>query len=185
MNAPATGTASAAELEAARLLLARMGITPAELLTTTPARPPAPTFAEYVPVVSAAVSDGTRRVYGSYWKRVVAGDQQKAGVTPTRGLGDERGGDLLGGAELGDRRAGRLGRWEAGREVLLPGLGQAVGEFVDHLGGKSAGECPQVSVDQDVAGHGRVSSRVMTVVANSRQLLRSACSRRSPAGVSR
>src|SRR5271169_1095375 len=30
-----------------------------------------PTFAEYVPVVSAAVSTGTRRAYGSYWNRVV------------------------------------------------------------------------------------------------------------------
>ena len=30
-----------------------------------------PTFAEYVPVVSAAVTDGTRRAYGSYWNRVI------------------------------------------------------------------------------------------------------------------
>jgi integrase/recombinase XerC len=30
-----------------------------------------PTFAEYVPVVSAAVTDVTRRAYGSYWNRVV------------------------------------------------------------------------------------------------------------------
>ena len=30
-----------------------------------------PTFAEYVPVVSATVSDGTRKAYGSYWNRVV------------------------------------------------------------------------------------------------------------------
>jgi integrase/recombinase XerC len=34
-------------------------------------RPPVPTFAEYVPVVSAAVTAGTRRAYGSYWNRVV------------------------------------------------------------------------------------------------------------------
>jgi len=32
---------------------------------------PVPTFAEYVPVVSAAVSGGTRRAYGSYWNRVI------------------------------------------------------------------------------------------------------------------
>ncbi|WP_223838757.1 tyrosine-type recombinase/integrase [Saccharopolyspora pogona] len=31
----------------------------------------APTFAEYIPQVSAAVSAGTRRVYGTYWKRVI------------------------------------------------------------------------------------------------------------------
>ncbi|GIJ35062.1 tyrosine-type recombinase/integrase [Micromonospora sediminimaris] len=59
------------ELEAARLLLERMGISPADLLGVQPARPPAPTFAEYVPIVAAAVSPGTRRAYGSYWKRVV------------------------------------------------------------------------------------------------------------------
>ncbi|MFC4017528.1 tyrosine-type recombinase/integrase [Micromonospora sp. GCM10011542] len=60
-----------AELDAARLLLARMGISPADLVDAASDRPPAPTFAEYVPVVSAAVSDGTRRAYGSYWKRVL------------------------------------------------------------------------------------------------------------------
>jgi integrase/recombinase XerC len=30
-----------------------------------------PTFAEYIPVVSAAVTAGTRRAYGSYWNRVL------------------------------------------------------------------------------------------------------------------
>ena len=59
------------ELAAARLMLERMGISPADLLDVAPARASAPTFAEYVQVVSAAVSSGTRRVYGSYWKRVV------------------------------------------------------------------------------------------------------------------
>jgi hypothetical protein len=63
--------ASRPELEAARLLLERMGISPADLLGVRPTRPSAPTFAEYVPVVAAAVSSGTRRAYGSYWKRVV------------------------------------------------------------------------------------------------------------------
>ncbi|MHA4951548.1 tyrosine-type recombinase/integrase [Micromonospora saelicesensis] len=63
--------ANRAELDAARLLLARMGISPAELLDAAVARPPSPTFAEYVPVVAAAVTAGTRRAYGSYWKRVV------------------------------------------------------------------------------------------------------------------
>jgi hypothetical protein len=51
--------ATGAELEAARLLLQRMGISPADLLDVRPSRPPAPTFAEYVPVVAGAVSDGT------------------------------------------------------------------------------------------------------------------------------
>src|SRR5690348_16347302 len=52
------------------LVLERMGLTPADLLTAPAARPAAPTFAEYIPVVSALVSDGCRRAYGSYWNRV-------------------------------------------------------------------------------------------------------------------
>ncbi|MEU9507335.1 integrase [Micromonospora sp. NPDC048170] len=63
--------AGRAELDAARLLLARMGISPADLVGAASDRPVAPTFAEYVPVVAAAVTAGTRRAYGSYWKRVV------------------------------------------------------------------------------------------------------------------
>jgi hypothetical protein len=49
------------ELEAARLMLERMGISPADLLGIRPPRPQAPTFADYVPVVAAGVSAGTRR----------------------------------------------------------------------------------------------------------------------------
>ncbi|MFG1928756.1 tyrosine-type recombinase/integrase [Cryptosporangium sp. NPDC048952] len=77
--------ASAAELEAARMLLDRMGIKPADLLAAVAARPPAPTFAEYVPVVSAAVRAGTRRVYGSYWKKLVFhwGDRRIDEPTPS------------------------------------------------------------------------------------------------------
>jgi integrase/recombinase XerC len=71
MTAQPMSGPTAAELDAARLLLARMGISPAELLQAAPSRPPAPTFAEYIPVVSAAVSAGTRRVYGSYWNRIL------------------------------------------------------------------------------------------------------------------
>jgi hypothetical protein len=62
-------TGTSADLDAARLLLTRMGLSPADLLTTPQDRQPAPTFAEYIPIVSAAVTDGTRRVYGSYWNR--------------------------------------------------------------------------------------------------------------------
>lgn len=43
----------AAELEAARLVLERMGVTPADLLGATQRRSPAPTFAEYIPVMRA------------------------------------------------------------------------------------------------------------------------------------
>src|SRR6202167_6043410 len=60
-----------AVVDAAMLVLERMGLSPADLLAAPAARPPAPTFAEYIPVVSALVSDGCRKAYGSYWNRVV------------------------------------------------------------------------------------------------------------------
>src|SRR6516164_1479019 len=60
-----------AVVDAALLVLERMGLTPADLLAAPAARPPAPSFAEYIPVVSALVTDGCRRAYGSYWNRVV------------------------------------------------------------------------------------------------------------------
>ena len=53
-----------AVVDAAMLVLERMGLTPADLLSAPAARPTAPTFAEYIPVVSALVSDGCRRAYG-------------------------------------------------------------------------------------------------------------------------
>ena len=63
-----------AVVEAALVLLERMGLTPADLAAVPQAQPPMPTFAEYVPVVSAVVSAGTRRAYGSYWNRVIEAD---------------------------------------------------------------------------------------------------------------
>jgi len=66
------------EIKAARMLLDKMGINPADLIHA-PADPRGvPTFAEYIPRVSGVVSSGTRRVYGSYWNRVV----QAWGSTP-------------------------------------------------------------------------------------------------------
>jgi hypothetical protein len=55
--------------QAGLVLLERMGLT----------------FAEYVPVVSAAVSAGTRRAYGSYWNRVIEhwGDRRLDEPTPS------------------------------------------------------------------------------------------------------
>ena len=60
-----------AVVEAALVLLGRMGLSPADLAAVPQDRKPVPTFAEYVPVVSAVVSAGTRRAYGSYWNRVL------------------------------------------------------------------------------------------------------------------
>jgi integrase/recombinase XerC len=73
-----------AVVEAALVLLERMGLTPADLATVPQDRPEVPTFAEYVPVVSAAVSAGTRRAYGSYWNRVVEHWATGAWMSPRR-----------------------------------------------------------------------------------------------------
>ncbi|AHH97583.1 tyrosine-type recombinase/integrase [Kutzneria albida] len=63
-------TPAPAQIQAAKQLLASMGITPEDLAATT-VTSTAPTFAEYVPVVAGAVSSGALRTYGSYWNRVV------------------------------------------------------------------------------------------------------------------
>jgi integrase len=67
----AAGRAGPQEVEAARLLLARLGVSPADLLGPAAQRREVPTFAAYVPVVAEGVGAGTRRVYGSYWNRIV------------------------------------------------------------------------------------------------------------------
>jgi integrase/recombinase XerC len=59
-----------ATVDAALLVLKSMGLS-LEDLAAPGRRPDVPTFAEYVPVVSAAVTGGTRKAYGSYWNRVV------------------------------------------------------------------------------------------------------------------
>ena len=86
MSAQPMSPPGQAEVDAARLLLARLGLSPADLVQGFPSRPPAPTFAEYIPVVSAAVSDGTRRVYGSYWNRIVEhwGDRRLDEPSPSQ-----------------------------------------------------------------------------------------------------
>ncbi|ASU79119.1 integrase [Actinopolyspora erythraea] len=59
------------EVEAARLVLTRMGVSPEELVNARDQRKTVPVFAEYVPRVAEAVSVGTSRAYRSYWNRVV------------------------------------------------------------------------------------------------------------------
>jgi integrase/recombinase XerC len=71
MNKDRNPTSRLDEIEAARMLLEKMGINPADLLRASTDSPRAPTFADYIPRVSDAVSSGTRRVYGSYWNRVI------------------------------------------------------------------------------------------------------------------
>ncbi|MCX2729412.1 tyrosine-type recombinase/integrase [Saccharopolyspora sp. NFXS83] len=64
-------SASGAELDAARLVLARMGLSPEDLVAHPQPKQVAPTFADYIPKVAQAVSAGTKRVYGSYWNRII------------------------------------------------------------------------------------------------------------------
>lgn len=76
---------STADIDAARLLLARMGLSARDLLDAAPVRRPVPTFAEYVPVVAGAVGSGTRRVYSSYWNRILEhwGERRLDDPTPS------------------------------------------------------------------------------------------------------
>jgi hypothetical protein len=59
-----------AAVDAALLILERMGLSPDDLAAAPRQRPTVPTFADYVPIVSATVTDGTRKAYGSYWNWV-------------------------------------------------------------------------------------------------------------------
>ena len=58
------------DLDAARLLLEKLGVRPADLVAA-PAMVDFPLIADYIPLLEKAVGKGTRRVYGPYWARVV------------------------------------------------------------------------------------------------------------------
>jgi integrase/recombinase XerC len=69
---PSSPTAD--EVEAARLLLARMGVRPEDLLAAPhqqPARQRLPTFTEYIAALIAGRPPGPR-VYFPYWRRIDA-----------------------------------------------------------------------------------------------------------------
>jgi integrase/recombinase XerC len=70
-HAPRDPLAQVTNADAARLLLEKMGVSPAEIVGSTAQCPEVPVFAEYIPRVRAAVGSGTRRVYSSYWDRVL------------------------------------------------------------------------------------------------------------------
>jgi integrase len=70
-------------IEAARLLLEKMGVGAADLFATPAARPEVPVFEDYIPKVSAAVAAGTRRVYGPYWNRVLQAWAHRRITEPT------------------------------------------------------------------------------------------------------
>ncbi|WP_327651985.1 site-specific integrase [Micromonospora aurantiaca] len=106
------------ELAAARLLLARLGVTPEQLLTAPSTPRAVPTFDEYIDRVSQAVTAGTGRVYGTYWKRVreVWGSRRLDEPTPLeiRQLAERMKGQLVA------RRNSRGGRTAA--EHLISSL---------------------------------------------------------------
>lgn len=80
-------TAKPELLTAARQLLTQMGISLTDLQQAGDGtRPHAPTFAEYVPIVAAAVGPGSRRMYSTYWNKVVErwGDRRLDEPTPTQ-----------------------------------------------------------------------------------------------------
>jgi integrase/recombinase XerC len=73
-------------LAAARVLLTQMRISAADLLQAAGGtRRAVPTFAEYVPIVAAAVPAGSRRMYGTSWNKAVAkwADRRLDEITPT------------------------------------------------------------------------------------------------------
>ncbi|UGT69595.1 hypothetical protein LTT66_05220 [Nocardia gipuzkoensis] len=59
---------NAETVAAARLLLTRMGISPADLVTTGEA---VPTFGEVIPKVRARLSPGTLRTYNTHLQRLL------------------------------------------------------------------------------------------------------------------
>jgi hypothetical protein len=92
-----------AVVEAALLMLRQMGLSPDDLVTAPRDRPPVPTFAEYIPVVSAAVTAGTRRAYGSYWNRVLEhwGERRTEAGPPTSSTGTRPSGSARSGSTRG------------------------------------------------------------------------------------
>lgn len=75
-----------ADLNAVRVLLDRLGISPQDLVgSPTAVARHMPTLREYIDRVSVAVSPGAHRVYGSYWRRVaeVWGERRLDEPTPT------------------------------------------------------------------------------------------------------
>jgi integrase/recombinase XerC len=71
VNETDDGFAQLTRIDAARLLLEKIGVSPADLLRTSSETRDIPLLADYIPRVSEAVSSGTRRVYSPYWNRVL------------------------------------------------------------------------------------------------------------------
>jgi integrase len=72
-------------VDAALLVLKSMGLSVEDLTAAPSNRKPAPTFAEYIPVVAATVTPGTLRAYRPYWRKVVEqwGERRIDELTPS------------------------------------------------------------------------------------------------------
>jgi hypothetical protein len=79
-------------VDAALVVLKSMGLS-LEDLAAPGQRPDVPTFADYIPVVSATVTDGTRKPYGSYARGSAwVSSPGRTGTFPERGCGSGRSG---------------------------------------------------------------------------------------------
>jgi hypothetical protein len=67
-----TGPGNQELIAAARIMLQRMGVEPADLMLSHGTGPRCPRSTSTSPQVAAAVSSGTAATYGSYWKRILA-----------------------------------------------------------------------------------------------------------------
>ena len=76
--------AAGQELQALRLLLARLGVNPEQLLSQAPQPVALPTFDEYIARVSVAVPEGSRRLYTTSWRTIstVWGSRDLSEPTP-------------------------------------------------------------------------------------------------------
>lgn len=68
-----TDSSDVASIEAAALLLSKLGVTPEDMLRAgSSSRTPRPTFATYIPQLLAAMPEGgTRKAYKSCWTRIL------------------------------------------------------------------------------------------------------------------
>jgi integrase/recombinase XerC len=67
---PTAATPSAGELDAARLLLDRLGVTPQQLLTTVRTDVKMPTFDAFIDRAESAITAGALRAYTPYFKKI-------------------------------------------------------------------------------------------------------------------
>ncbi|MGM1060897.1 tyrosine-type recombinase/integrase [Saccharothrix sp. Mg75] len=73
------------DIEMAAALLGKLGVSPEQLIGRGSRRSPLPTFVEFVPRVAGAVPDGTRKLYSTYWNKMLGvwADRRIDEIDPT------------------------------------------------------------------------------------------------------